>query len=104
LGFDLWKPIYRVPSNCYNVCTLGSVHNLSEPPPRKWGVHENFDPKKGGSMKILREKRGVLLKILCKCPGVKNNKYALYAYIHYIKMFLNIFIFSSRGVPENFDL
>ena len=79
---------------------LGSVHNLSEPPPRKWG---------GGSSKILTPKRGVfenfkrkkggLRKFLCKCPGVKN-KYAL----HYIMMFLNIFIFFQGGVPENLDL
>ena len=36
-------------------------HLNCEPSPLKnrWGVFKNFDPKKGGSLEILREKRGV---------------------------------------------
>ena len=52
-------------------------------------------------MKILREKGGSS-KIFMQVSRSKKNKYALYAYIHYIMMFLNIFFF-QRGFPENFD-
>ena len=66
------------------------------PPAETVGVFENFDPKKGGSLKILRIQGGVFENFYVTVQEY-TNKYTLYAYIHYID---DIF---SRGVPENFD-
>jgi len=92
--------------------SLGSVHNLSEPPAKVVGVFENLTAEKGGLQKNIR--KGGLRKFQCKVQAMKIQIrfICIYIYIYHIRMHQAYLIISRgslkiliprKGIFKNFD-